>query len=371
MSHKFNRYLVGAALLAASGAASAACDTALSAYASAVSYGYPTTGNGSASYILANHPECFGGGSTTSQVQINSTSFQQATAISGSLASRFLDLSSGPQASLGSKSMAAGGKGASWNVWGNLSSNDTRQSYDAATVGGSVGATTKNDSDILTTVLGADYSLSPVMAVGVSAAFDRGDITGSNGTTLNNNTSKGYSIAPYFGMQINRELALDASMGLGKGEISMPGNTTTEADRWFAAANLSYSQWMDKIQLTGKLGYLHGEEDYGNSKVNGTTQSGTAAKNKLDQLRVGLQAGYWMNGVMPYAGLAYFSDLHRSTTQVGASNDPIGKGAWVWTLGANFFSTKNGMTGGVSYNQEESRTNQKNNNLMANINIRF
>lgn len=43
-----------------------------------------------ANHVLSNHPECFGGSSTTSQVQINSTSFQQTTAISGARASRFL-----------------------------------------------------------------------------------------------------------------------------------------------------------------------------------------------------------------------------------------------------------------------------------------
>lgn len=366
MNNNFRRYLTSVALLAASGAASATpCNSALNSYASYVSANDTINAN----WVLSNHPECFGGSSTTSQVQINSTSFQQATAISGALASRFQNSSLGPQASTGSKSMAAGGKSSSWNAWGNISSNDTRQSYLAANT-----FTTKNDNDILTTVLGADYAMSPVMAIGVSAAFDRGDGTGFNnavGNTPNSITSKGYTIAPYFGMQINKQLALDASVGLGKGEIGMTGNVTTEADRWFAAANLSYSQWMDKIQLTGKLGYLHGEEDYGNSKASGVSQAGTSAKNKLDQLRAGFQAGYWMDGIMPYAGLAYSSDMHRSTTQFGASNDPIGKGAWVWSLGANFFSLKNGVTGGIVYNQEENRTNQKNNNLMANINIRF
>lgn len=366
MNLKFNRYLAGAALLAASGAASATtCDSALWSYTSAVNLG----ATGWANELLSNHPECFAGSSTTSLVQINNTTFQQATAISTALASRFLDPSSGPQASTGSKSMAAGGKAASWNAWGNLSSNDTRQSYQSLT-----GNTAKYDSDILTGVLGADYALSPVMAVGISAAFDDGDGTGSNsGSTTGPNsiTSKGYVIAPYFGMQINKALALDASVGFGQGELGMTGGVAAEADRWFAAANLSYAQWMDKIQLTGKLSYLHGEEDYDNSKVNGVAYAGTSAKNKLDQLRLGLQAGYWMNGVMPYAGLTYSSDLDRSTTQFAAVSNPIGKDAWMWTLGVNLFAMKSGVTGGIAYNQEEGRSNQKNNSVMANINLRF
>jgi hypothetical protein len=364
MDKRFTRYLIGASVLVACASASADCANALTAYASANS---PLTGNGSKSYILANHPECFGGGSTTSQVQINSTSFQQVAAISSALSARFMASGDLPQANLQTKGMAAGGKSATWSTWGSINSNDTRQNY-VATLGS--GLTTANTNKILTTVLGADYALSPVLAVGVSAAFDSGDGTGSNGNTANSITSKGYAFAPYVGMQLSPALAVDASLGFGKGELNTTG-VKSEADRWFAAANLSYNQWFDKVQLTGKLGYLHGEEDYGNSTVAGVSQSGTAARNKLDQLRLGVQAGYWMNDFMPYAGLAYNSDMSRSTTQAGATSDPIGKDAWVWTLGVNFFSLKNGVTGGIAYSQEEGRTNQKNNSLLANINMRF
>lgn len=365
MNIKFNRYLAGVALVAVSGVASATpCDQALSFYESYVLANQPAL----AADVLSQHPECFGGSSTTSQVQINNTTFQQVTAISRALAFRFLDSAPNQQASVSTKSMAAGGQKASWNAWGNVGKSDTRQSYQA------VVGTTKNDNDILTTVLGVDYALSSVIAAGASIAFDDGDGAGSNSASATGNSisSKGYTVAPYIGWQINKEMSLDASIGLGKGEVNMTGGVATEADRLFYAANLNYSHWMGNIQLTGKLGYLHGEEDYGNSKVSGVAMAGTAAKNKLDQVRLGVQAGYWMNnGMMPYAGLAYTNDTHRSTTQFGAGADPIGKSAWVWTAGINLFAMKSGVSGGVVYNQEESRSNQKYNNLMANINIRF
>lgn len=374
MNAKFNRYLSGAVLLAISGAASATtCDIALSQYTSDVLSNF-TVGIGSTSYVMANHPECFGASATTSLVQINSTTFQQATAISGALSSRMMGSTPGQQASLSTRSMAAGGQGSLWNAWGSLSGNDTRQSYDAGAIGGTAGSSTKNDNNILTTVLGADYALSSTVAVGVSAAFDDGDGAGSNSlsATGNSMSSKGYSVAPYIGWQINKEFSLDVSAGLGKGKVDMTGGVKTEADRRFMAANLNYSRWMNNIQYSGKLGYLHGEEDYTDSKIAGVTAAGTAAKNKLDQIRLGVQAGYWMNnGMMPYAGLAYTNDAHRSTSQFGAPADPIGKSAWVWTIGVNLFSMKNGVTGGIAYNQEESRSNQKNNTLMANINLRF
>jgi len=74
---------------------------------------------------------------------------------------------------------------------------------------------------------------------------------------------------------------------------------------------------------------------------------------------------------MPYASIGYVSDLDRKTTQFGAPNDPIGKNAWVWAVGANFFSLSSGVSGGIAYRQEESRSNQKNNSLTANVNFRF
>ncbi|WIM04926.1 MAG: autotransporter outer membrane beta-barrel domain-containing protein [Candidatus Nitricoxidivorans perseverans] len=361
-----NRLAFAAGLAAASGMANAQASDCSSAF-----YDYSMCGSDSAcaAAVIANHPACFGGNSTTSQIQINGTAFQLISSVSNALASRFFTpTGAGPRADAGMKGMAAGGAGKSWNAWGSVAGNDTRQRY-ANTAGQAI----RNDSDVLATTVGVDYALSSTMVFGVSAAFDRGDgssenITGGGGSIAM--ASEGYSIAPYLGMQLGKDLALDASIGFGSGELTSGGTTTSEADRLFYAANLSYNQWMGNIQILGKLGYLHGEEAYGNSKTGATTNAGTAATNKIDQLRLGVQAGYWMNGAMPYAGLSYSSDVRRSSTQFGAT-DPIGKDAFVWTLGVNFFSLSSGVTGGIAYNQEENRSNQKNNSLMANINLRF
>lgn len=210
--------------------------------------------------------------------------------------------------------------------------------------------------------------------IGVSGALDRGE-SGTEttvGVTFNSRVAtitKGYAIAPYIGYQLSKELALDASVGLGSGKSYGAGGTESEADRLFYAGNLGYSSWIKDIQLTGKLGYLHGEEDRGLTNVGGVTQANTAAKNKLDRWQVGGQAGYWLgNGVMPYASIAYVAD-RRSSSQAGS--DPIGKSAWQWALGVNFFSLSNGITGGLVYMQEDNRTNQKNDSVTANIGIRF
>jgi hypothetical protein len=49
----------------------------------------------------------------------------------------------------------------------------------------------------------------------------------------------------------------------------------------------------------------------------------------------------------------------------------LGKSAWIWSLGVNFFSLKNSLTGGIAYNVESGRSNSKTDNIMANINYRY
>jgi hypothetical protein len=337
-----NKTLVGAVALALSGVASASsCDQILSWYNSdPVTY----------AYYRDYHPECFAGSSTTSTTQINGTSFTQASAISQALTARIRQNTPGPvmKAESGITGLAAGGKADTWNVWASYSANNSSVRVN--------NGANRNDTDIGTTVLGGDYALAPNMNIGVSAAFDRSK--GSN-LTGNTNSNHGYTIAPYFGMQLNKDWAVDLTAGMGSGKFST-GGTTSEADRLFAAGNLSYARWTGNWQWSGKFGLLHGEEKYGG--VAGT-------KNKLDQYRLGAQAGYWMNGVMPYAGFGYTADMRR-TGGVGGV-DPLGRSAFVLDLGVNFISLANKMTGGIAYQQEHGRTNSKNETFMANINLRF
>jgi hypothetical protein len=54
-----------------------------------------------------------------------------------------------------------------------------------------------------------------------------------------------------------------------------------------------------------------------------------------------------------------------------AGTDPIGKSAWQYSLGLNFFSLVKGITGGLLYTNEFHRSNQKNDVLGVNIGIRY
>jgi len=349
-------------ILGMAGAANATpCDQALSFYSDASCIATP----GCQSEILSNHPECFAGGSTTSTTQINATSFAQAGAISAAISARLRQAGPGPVAAVDGQTGLAASVAQPWNAWASYSGNSSRISYTNAGA-----TTTRNEHDVDALVLGGDYAWSPKMSLGVSVGFDRGSGSGQTGIAAPNNTGNdGYTIAPYLGYQIDKFWALDASAGWGEGEFSS-GAIKADAKRWFAAGNLAYDRWVGNWQYTGKLSYLHGEEKYGDSKNNGAAIAGTASKNAVDQARVGVQAGYWMNGVMPYAGLLYVADIHRSNSKA-AGVDPLGRSAWVWSIGANFYSLASKMTGGIAYQQETNRTNSKNETLLANINFRF
>lgn len=354
------KILVGTLMVSASGLAfaqtSGNCSSPLSAYSSYIANGQTS----SAQSVVANHPECFAGGAVLSNTQINATAFTQAGAISRAIASRISPQARGNLAAIeGARGLAAGGVAQAWNVWTNVEQNDTRFDYNR----------TRGANDVLTAVVGADYALSQSMVVGVSAAFDNGNSWSRNaGGARNRTDTDGYIVAPYLGYQISKELAFDVSAGVGSGDFSGRGGVKADADRWFAAANLSYARWLGNWQFSGKASYMHGEEDYEDTRLNGVRQVNTGSKNKLGQARLGAQAGYWMNGFMPYAGLSYMSNVHRSSD---LGRDPLGRSAFVGSVGVNFFSLSNKISGGVAYEQDFDRKRASNQVFMANVNFRF
>jgi len=332
-----------------------------------------------AAEALSNHPECFGGGATTSQVLFNATAGQQSFAISDNLARRWSTPGSPALAGgRASRGMAAGDALPGLNVWASATDEDTDQRY-----GNISGNTTKNDFDIQNYIVGADFGLSPALILGVSLAIDKGDISGINtaiGAEENELTSRGFMFAPYLGWQLNEHWALDASAGIGEGKLNASGSSRQEVERWYAGLNLNYQRWLGSWQFSGRASYLHAEEAYDDIRLRGETQQqlgglqklqNSDATNKLDRIQLGGQVGYWWNGWLPYAGLRYMDDVHRSTTQNFAPSDPIGREAWVWVLGVNYLSLAHGVSAGLAYEQEEGRGNQNMNTWMANLNLRF
>lgn len=358
------RLLVMASLAAASNVASATCTSIIS------SYNACTTASCQQS-LLSSNPECFTSSNKSStSAQIAATSVQQITTISSAVSGRLLALGfGGPRqktaAAADITGLAAAGNTKAYNVWGNLGQAHTAYNGDSG-----VGNTDKFSSTVTNTVLGLDYGFAPNMVGGLSLAFDHGG--GSTGTGATATTTSGLTVAPYIGWQLNKTLALDATLGVGDGKFTSAGFTKSDTKRTFYAANLSYSDWMGNLQVLGRAGYIVAKENYGDQVQNGTTQANTSTSNTLSQFRIGGEVGYWMNGAMPFAGLAYAAEGRSGTSASGLTdNSKLGKNAFVGSLGVNFFSLSSGVTGGVLYTQEFGRSNGKNNSLSANVSLRF
>jgi hypothetical protein len=314
---------------------------ALGGVASAQTSGVPTTPSATPSSASSVHLY-----EAAATQLISTTSVQQMLAISNAISARNF-ARQGPDSRTGDSTqrygMAAGGLDAKWNAWGSFA-ND-KSEYNGLS---------NFSADAKNTVIGVDYALSPTASVGFSAATDK--VSGLI-RTGNNYNSSGSTLAPYFGFQISKELALDASMGWGTTKFN-DNNGSSDANRFFYGLNISYASWSGDWQLTGKGSFLHGQEKY------------SATTNAVDQWRIGGQLAYWANGVMPYVGVA-FSDESRSTGNTATVADQPGKSATVWSLGVNFMSLQSGLTGGIVYNIESGRSDSTASNLMLNVNYRF
>lgn len=373
---------IAVGLLASSGAANATtCSSATLSYANV---GCNAACKAS---ILASHPECFGSSSNTAAASqsVQATSLEQMLVISSNVSTRFTPISAPPGKVVDSgerKGLAAGNVAGKWNIWASVAESDVK--YDRGTFFfNTKDRTNRYNSRIDNWVLGGDYQLASNMAIGLSVASDRGagsmfsyavdgTATAADQAAKSLSTS-GYSFAPYFGWQINKDWALDATLGWGNGKSTVDGRVKTDSKRFFYGTNLSYTSWQGNWQLTGKGGYLFGQEKNDDSRddINGVLLNSNVT-NEVGQFRLAGQAAYWMNGVMPYFGLAYSSDSRSgNATADQRSATEMGKSAWVWSLGANFISIKNAMTGGIGYEQETGRSRSKNSKLMANINVRF
>ena len=291
-------------------------------------------------------------GAVVPQVQ-RATSVQQATIISNVVSNIFSTRASarpGAQVrtALGEeKGMAAGDSASKLNGWFNASETKI----------GNSAAASSFDGNVSNALAGIDYMVSPKFVAGVSLGYDRVsiDYNFSAGSGL---SSTGWMVAPYASYQITDAISVDGALGYAEGDADSraPTGTTTQSyTRNFFALNLNGNYWKGDWQLTAKANYINAEEKIGST-------------NRMEQLRVGGQVGYWKNGVMPYASLTYVNDLNISTPfGAPASND---KDAWVAAVGVNLFS-KGALSGGVSYSHEFERDNSKNNVFMANIGYRF
>ena len=310
-------------------------------------------------FYVAEGSACFNGSVTISDNDVRAAILPLANTLSNVASNRLLP-NAGPQtqALVGTEGMAAGGVAGRWNLWANTTDNDSRYSHTSNS--GIVRTTADTD----TYVVGGDIALMPNLILGVSGSFDR--THGKADSAGNRLRSDGYMVAAYLGLQLSEKLALDVAIGSGDADRKTGAQTKNDIDRDFYAANLTYAHWHGALQVTGKASWLHGKEDVGDNVFAGTKLPGTGGTTKLNQGKLGAEVGYWIDGFMPYVGVAYARDTSRTKTV-----EPWDKTALVWSAGVNFFSLKNKITGGIGYQGESNRSHTENDTWTANISMAF
>lgn len=256
--------------------------------------------------------------------------------------------------------MAAGNSPSRMNGWMSGGLNETKNTFGLSSHIGVIG----------NLMGGVDYAYSNELTVGVSGGYDYSYIK----TVFSRSVMKGsgITIAPYLSYQLDPRYSVDAVAGysLGATDVDVKAGTTNSSgkpkyDRQFIAANLNASYWFGELQASGKLGY-----SYATEKVSGVESLSTAdIRNTISQARLTGQVGYWMESWMPYIGVSYAYDLHRSYENA----IPIGlrdKDSFSLSLGADIFS-KAGWNGGIVMVSEIDRKFIRSNGITANLNRRF
>jgi hypothetical protein len=263
---------------------------------------------------------------------------------------------------LGRGTGAAAAPGApQWNVWGAYSHSNV--GYDFAPL--------SSAGNVKIYLAGIDYTFSNNVVFGVATAFDH------MSTDLNFSAGKldgsGYTISPYIGMLINKNLSLDATVGYGRTDIdtATSGVTgSTHSDRTIGALGLTYREAFGAWTLTGRGAILGVHSKLGSYTLSDGTPVADASSN-LAQIRLMGQAAYTYKQFTPYVSIAYINDINRPDqapiSGIAASNDRDG---WLPAVGIRF-RAENMIYGSVQYSSERGRSQVTNNMFLFNVGIRF
>ncbi|MEO8440912.1 MAG: autotransporter outer membrane beta-barrel domain-containing protein [Betaproteobacteria bacterium] len=263
---------------------------------------------------------------------------------------------------LGRGTGAAAAPGApQWNVWGAYSHSNVGYDY----------APLSSAGNVKIYLAGVDYTFSNHVVFGVATAFDH------MSTDLNFSAGKldgsGYTISPYVGMLINKNISLDATIGYGRSDIdtATSGVTgSTHSDRTIGALGLTYRQAIGAWTLTGRGALLGVHNKLGSYTLSDGSSVADSTSN-LAQIRLMGQAAYTYKQFTPYVSIAYINDINRPDQApilgIPASNDRDG---WRPAVGIRF-RAENTIYGGVQYSSERGRSQITNNMFLFNVGIRF
>jgi len=188
------------------------------------------------------------------------------------------------------------------------------------------------DGDLTSGVVGIDYKVKDNLITGVALGYEESDLT----TTFNTGTedSSGWTVAPYALFQVNKTFSVDATVGYSnlnydvkrtepRDANSITG--TTDADRWFAAANVNGNWVKNKFLIGGSAGVLSVSEDKDAFTEVGSGGQAVAAKStNLGRVHLGGDLGYNMGKLVPYVSADFRHDYNTDSTDSNSVEVGVG-----------------------------------------------
>ncbi|MGQ0657970.1 MAG: autotransporter outer membrane beta-barrel domain-containing protein [Chromatiales bacterium] len=266
--------------------------------------------------------------------------------------------------------LAAGDFLGGWGLWLGY----TRSDFDSDFVFANTSLAYDADADNV--LVGIDRLFGDRFVLGVSAGYQQVD----TGTEFNGGGQEadGYTIAPYAAWLINDTFSIDVTGGYSpldydQNRISPTDGSQTRAsfdsDRWFVATNLNALLLTGDWVVSGRVGFLHTEEDQDGyvetgsaaSAAGGTLRTVRDRNIDLSQIVVGGDVAYNFGSFEPYALLIYRNDISRDNgedagglpgafTSVQAEDDDEFQAGFGFRLFSDF-----GLTGTFEWSLVEGR----------------
>ncbi len=228
----------------------------------------------------------------------------------------------------------------------------------------------KFDGIIWTGALGVDYVFTDRLVAGVAGIYEDHDID----TTFNRGTidGSGYTVAPYAVYKINKNFSVDVSGGYSWLEYDMtrldPLNSSritgsTDANRWFGAANLNAGTSIDQWRLGARFGTMFANESKDSFRESNDTNN-AGESTDVGDVQFGVRLGYSfrvLDGLEPYV-----SALGRYAYQDGRSGDKTDA-----VLGVGTSLRAGPATLGIHGTSVEGRDNTKQYSGSVNLRVDF
>jgi outer membrane autotransporter protein len=269
-----------------------------------------------------------------------------------------------------STGISAGEQGTSlprWGIWTNFSYTSTDDSNPS----------TEADGDLYDYIIGADYKISEKIVVGLTLTYEDMKTT----TTYNSGevNSDGYTLTPYFAMQINDYFGFDVNGGYSRisldqtrNDEGFPITSSPDADRYFFAMNANGNYKIKDWNFAGNLGYIYAKEDQ-DSFIESNGYAFSSSTVKLGQIYCNVEAAYSFESVEPHLNLGYeYDTTYDQTTDTFGEplNDNLDPDGFTAGIGMRFLLVKS-LQGDIRASGIFGRNNYDEYTLVLNLRYDF